>query len=184
MTAEGIICTCPEWQSHRTSLTSLLRETPIHYCPWCGQRLLAPDAQRDEAFLEKYRKRINENFFSTDKWGMPLFYGTEIAAQSVDDYRQLTGDISGTLDLMLTFVEAGTRFTNEYGDIDEEFYDGLETMLDNFRDLLLANPDLYEEGNISLRLPKLARAAGQVGWGYGDYVSEQVAEIMGYFGDD
>ena len=112
-----------------------------------------------------------------------MFPNMEMAAHQVDDYRQLTGDLSGTLDLMLTYVEAGTRFTADYGDIDEEFYGSLEMMLESFRDLLLANPHLYEGGNISLRLPKLSRAAGWMGWGYGDYVSEQVAEIMACFGD-
>jgi hypothetical protein len=59
----------------------------------------------------------------------------------------------GTLDLMLTFVEMGTQFTAQYGDIDEPFYEGLELMLDDFRDLLLDHPHLYEEGDFSLRLP-------------------------------
>jgi hypothetical protein len=84
---------------------------------------------------------------------------------------------------MLAFVETGTRFTAEYGDIDEPFYEGLELMLDDFRDLLLANPHLYEEGDLSLRLPRLVRNAGWMGWGYGDYVTEQVSEIMHHFGD-
>jgi hypothetical protein len=84
---------------------------------------------------------------------------------------------------MLTFVETGTRFTNEFGDIDEPFYEGLELMFDDFRELLLAHPDLYAEADLAQRLAKLARDAGWMGWGYGDYVSEQVAEIQQHFGD-
>lgn len=106
-----------------------------------------------------------------------------VAACSVTDYRQRTGDSLGTLDLMLTFVETGTRFTNEFGDIDEPFYEGLELMFDDFRELLLAHPDLYAEADLAQRLAKLARDAGWMGWGYGDYVSEQVAEIQQHFGD-
>jgi hypothetical protein len=108
----------------------------------------------------------------------------ETAAQSVDDYRQLTGDILGTLDLMLTYVESGTRFTADFGDIDDPFYDALETMLVAFGDLLLANPQLYEQADFSLRLPHLASKAGWMGWGYGDYVTAKVYEIMFYFGDE
>jgi len=179
---ENITCPCADWQTHRMALAELLSEAPFRYCPWCGQQLAA-ESQRDESLLAKYRQRIVENFFTTDTWGMPDLPNMLLAARPVADYRQLTGDALGTLDLMLTFVEAGTRFTTQYGDIDEPFYEGLELMLDDFRDLLLANPHLYEEGDLSLRLPRLARDAGWIGWGYGDYVTEQVSGIMRHFGD-
>jgi hypothetical protein len=106
-----------------------------------------------------------------------------VVARSVTDYRQLTGDVLGTLDLMLTFVETGTRFTNEYGDIDEPFYEGLELMLADFRELLFAHPQLYEEADLAQRLVTLVQDTHWVGWGYGDYVREQVAEIRQHFGD-
>jgi hypothetical protein len=138
---ENATCTCTDWQTHRMAVAQLLRETSFRYCPWCGKRL-ASAGQRDEALLEKYRQRIKKNFLTADEWGRPQFPDMETAAQSVDDYRQLTGDILGTLDLMLTYVETGTGFTADFGDIDEPFYDALETMLEAFGDLLLANPQL------------------------------------------
>lgn len=92
------------------ALAPLLSEAPFRYCPWCGQHLAA-GSRRDEALLAKYRKRIVENFFTTDDWGMPDLPNMLLAARPVADYRQLTGDILGTLDLMLAFVETGTRFT-------------------------------------------------------------------------
>jgi hypothetical protein len=176
------MCTCIDWQAHSTALTPLLQKQPFRYCPWCGQRL-ATEGARDEKLLEKYRQRIEEDFFTTDDWGMPDSPNMLVAARPISDYRQLTGDIFGTLDLMLTFVEMGTRFTNQYGDIDEPFYEGLEVMLDDFRDLLLANPHLYEEGDLARRLDRLARDAGPLAWGYGDYVTDQIAKIQRHFGD-
>jgi hypothetical protein len=133
--------------------------------------------------LAQYQERIKEDFFSNNEWGMPQTPNMLVASRPVEDYRQLTGDVFGTLDLMLTFVEMGTRFTNEYGDMDEPFYEGLELMLDDFRDLLLANPALYEEGDIAWRLTKLARAAGNLGWGYGDYVTDEIKKIQHQFGE-
>ena len=81
-------------------------------------------------------------------------------------------------------MEEGTRFTNTYGDIDEPFYEGLELMLDDFKELLLANPALYEESDLAQRLTKLLRNAGDIAWGYGDYVTEQIDEIQQFFGDN
>jgi len=180
---EDIKCTCADWQTYHTSLVKQLSEMPPRFCPWCGQRLATTSSQRNEVLLEKYRKRIEESFFATDDWGMPDLPNMLVAARPVTDYRQLTDDILGTLDLMLAFVEMGTRFTAQYGDIDEPFYDGLELMLDDFRMLLLANPHVYDKGDLSLRLPRLEKDAGWMGWGYGDYVTDQVSKIMRHFGD-
>lgn len=179
---EGITCTCADWQIHRMSMAAMLSEAPFRFCPWCGQGLIT-ESRRDHALLEKYRQCIQENFSTVDDYGMPDLPNMLIIARPVADYQQLTGDDLGTLDLMLTFVEMGTQFTAQYGDIDEPFYQALELMLDDFRDLLLDHPHLYEEGDFSLRLPRLARNAAWMGWGYGDYVTEQVSKIMYHFGD-
>lgn len=186
---EATGCTCADWQENIRHLESLLllgwnhrqeyKGDPFRFCPWCGQ----PQRQRDAALWEKARQHIEESFFATDEWGTPQSPNMLVAARPIADYRQRTGDIQGTLELMLTFVEAGNRFTNEYGDIDEPFYAGLELMLADFRDLLLANPGCYEEGDLAQRLIDLGREAGGLGWGYGDFVTEVVGEIRERFGD-
>jgi hypothetical protein len=69
---EGTNCTCTDWQTHRMALAALLSEAPFRYCPWCGQRL-AVASRRDEALLKKYRQRIEENFFMTDRRGCLIY---------------------------------------------------------------------------------------------------------------
>ena len=44
------------------------------------------------------------------------------------------------MELMLTYVENGVKFTNEYGDIDEKFYDKIGEMLEKFC-ILLKTPE-------------------------------------------
>lgn len=190
-------CTCSDWADNIPHLRNLLDLgiahgqdyqvgtlwVPFRFCPWCGQPLSSITGRRDVALLEKYRRRIEDGFFAEDEWGMPQTPNMLVLARSVTDYRERTGDILGALELMLAFVETGTRFTNEFGDIDGPFYEGLELMLDDFRVLLLAHPELYEEANLAQRLADLSKNAGWLGWGYGDYVTEQVAEIQQHFGD-
>lgn len=190
---EATGCTCADWQENVGHLDSLLllgwthgreyKGALFRFCPWCGQRLPGATGRRDEALHETARRRIEESFFATDTWGTPQTPNMMVAARPIADYRQRTGDIQGTLDLMLAFVEAGTRFTNQYGDIDEPFYEGLELMLADFRDLLLANPACYAEGDLAQRVIELGREAGWLGWGYGDYVTEVVGAIREHFGD-
>ena len=45
---------------------------------------------------------------------------------------------------MLTSLERGHAFTNDFGDIDEPFYDALENMLERFAVELRSNPVEYE----------------------------------------
>ena len=52
------------------------------------------------------------------------------ARKAIRDYRKATGDLSGTAELLMTYVENGTRFTREFGDIDERFYSSVESALD------------------------------------------------------
>ncbi len=86
---------------------------------------------------------------------------------------------------MLLHLERGTQFTNDFGDIDEPFYIALETMLGNAIDPVFESPNpeaLYEQ--FSRRFQMLERAASQTGWGYGDAVSEMVADFRGRMGDE
>ena len=47
----------------------------------------------------------------------------------------------------------------------------------------MAHPALDAEADLAQRLAKLVQNAGWLGWGYGDYVTEQVTEIQQHFGD-
>ena len=74
--------------------------------------------------LEKYRSKIVEQFFPARGDGK-LKLGE--ARKAIRDYRKATGNLPGTAELLMTYVENGTRFTHEYGDIDERFYSSVES---------------------------------------------------------
>src|SRR5262249_18512997 len=75
------------------------------------------------AALEKYRHKIVEQFFPSRGFGK-LKLGE--ARKAIRDYRKATGNLAGTIDLMLTYVQNGTEFTRQFGDIDAPFYNSLE----------------------------------------------------------
>ena len=76
-----------------------------------------------DAILDKYRKHIVEQFLPKRGDGK---LDLRSARRAIRDYRKATSDLAGTVDLMLTYVESGTEFTNQFGDISESFYDSLE----------------------------------------------------------
>ncbi len=79
---------------------------------------------------------------------------------------------------MLTYVENGTSFTLQYGDITSAFYSSLTSVYGEMADLL------YSEGRelylrFRQRIQKLADYSGRIGWGYGDFLSERAFELDG-----
>ena len=127
-----------------------------------------------------YRKRSVHEFYPPRGMGNPKLH---VARRAVADYRKAIGNMVGALDLMLTYVETGTRFTNDYGDLWQSFYSSMESMLDSIADLLFKRPELYNEVDVAQRLWRLQRNAAGIGWGYGDYVNQQIDKIRAHFGD-
>ena len=88
------------------------------------------------------------------------------ARKAFNAYKKATGDITGTIDLLLTYVERSTAFTIDFGDIDMSFYERLETALYNAADLIKDSPtriQLYE--HFQPRFDKLLYEAGGMGCG-------------------
>ena len=135
-------------------------------------RFAAPEDQK--AALEDYRTRIVEVFFP--KRG---FSNLKLnpARKAIRDYRKATSDLQGTLDLMLTYVESGTEFTNQFGDINEPFYNSLESMLDELAKILKTPEGAEFYYGFESRLISLKGEASAVGWGYGDNVADIVGEL-------
>jgi hypothetical protein len=73
----------------------------------------------------------------------------------------------------MTYVENGTRFTHEYGDIDERFYRSVESALEELAALLRGEArELYP--SFSGRLASVEQMADSIGWGFCDFVADVV----------
>lgn len=83
--------------------------------------------------LEAYRRKIVEQFFPQRGYGKLKLAE---ARKAIRDYRKAAGNVAGTVELMLTFVETGTEFTLEFGDIDAPFYNNLGSILNEITQLI------------------------------------------------
>jgi hypothetical protein len=108
----------------------------------------------------------------------------EAARRAIGQYRQEVADLAGELDLLLTFVAAGTRFTLDYGDIDEDFYDDLARGLEEAAALLRSADGLPLYPRFQGRLRELTRLTSPIGWGYGDVVAAKVQELDAELGEE
>jgi hypothetical protein len=147
---------------------------------WLRGQLL-PVGQ-DNAYLEECRQKVIRLVYNPARKfpDMPHFRDAKAV---ISQYRKATKDLRGSLDLMLTYVERGHAYTNDFGDIDEPFYDALINMLERFAVELKNSPahrELYDL--FRPRLLKMNRTA-EIGWGYGDAVHDTVKELEQMLGD-
>lgn len=100
------------------------------------------------------------------------------ANTAIAEYRRSTGDLAGCVDLMITFVEAGTAQALDLGFGDETYFASLEHKLNVIaKSLPVLSPD--QRAAAMARLARLhERAAGKIGWGYGDYVDDVVTKML------
>lgn len=127
----------------------------------------------DGAALEKYRREIVDQFFPARGDGKLKLAE---ARKAIRDYQKATGNLAGGIDLRLTYVENGTEFTREFGDINESFYNSLESVLNEMVRLLLRqSPESYPR--FRERIQRLATHADGIGWGYGDALRDQVFNL-------
>jgi len=123
--------------------------------------------------LEKYRRKIVEQFFPQRGFGKLKLAE---ARKAIRDYRKATGNLAGTVELLMTYVENGAQFTREYGDIDERFYTSVESALEELAALLQGEArELYPQ--FRDRLAAVEQMTSGIGWGFHDYVAEVVAQL-------
>lgn len=127
----------------------------------------------DGELLEKYRRKVVEQFFPARGFGK-LKLGE--ARKAIREYRKATGNIAGTAELLMTYVENGAEFTQQFGDIDERFYNSVESALHELAALLRGEAwGMY--ARFADRLAKTEAMASGIGWGFGDCVSDVVAQL-------
>jgi len=147
---------------------------------WLKAKTL-PVAQ-DSQYLEDCRNKIIRAIYDPNRKfpDLPRFRD---AKKVITEYKNATKDLRGTLDLVLTYVERGHEFTNDFGDIDEPFYNALLNMFERFVVELKMSPacrELYHE--FRQRLVKM-RNTSDIGWGYGDEIQYNVDELEKMFGE-
>jgi hypothetical protein len=126
--------------------------------------------------VEKYRRLIAEAVFPDpfSRWRVSLRDGTA----AITEYRRSTGDVAGTVDLMLTFIEAGTEQAADLGYGDENYFAALENKLDGVAKSWRTLPP-EARAKAATWLAWVQQRAKAIGWGFCDYVDDVVARLNG-----
>jgi hypothetical protein len=89
-----------------------------------------------------------------------------------------TGDLAGTVDLLLEFVEAGTEQAADLGYGEDTYFAALERKVRDVVQSLDALPEADCRAAIA-RLVKLGEYQGTIGWGYCDFLGDVAAKMQG-----
>jgi hypothetical protein len=134
--------------------------------------------KKSDWVLESFHRVIRNEFFSDKGFGG---LRSNVVRKAVMDYSEGSGDLAGTMELMLFFVENVVEFINEYGDIDEEFYDVGYEMLGKFCELIKTPDGQSFYPRFKTRLLKLRSESDDFGYGFGDDIAYYVENVEDFF---
>jgi hypothetical protein len=117
-------------------------------------------------FIEKQKEIIENEFFPTR--GLPKMR-LSVARKAISDAKKMEFPPDAVADLMLFYVETGVRFTNDFGDIDEPFYDSMEKM---YRDALIFIHIEGLETAFKERAYNIIVNSADTGWGFHDTLGD------------
>ena len=115
-----------------------------------------------DAVVNKYRNEIQNEFFPLR--GQPKMR-LSVARKAVLEANKLGLPPEKMADLMLFYVETGVQFTCTYGDIDEPFYNSMESMFAKALKFITAEALLP---NFRLRAETIVDRTRNTGWGFHD----------------
>ncbi|THF73604.1 DUF6155 family protein [Cohnella fermenti] len=135
-------------------------------------KLLGQEAA--EALFPEYRKKVVDQFFPERGYGKLKL---KEAKKAIHDFNKLTGDSKRALELKFVYVENGIEFTRAYGDIDERFYNSVESV---FSDIVREINDSdseelfkqYEE-----RIHNILERSAGTGWGFNESLYDAYSEL-------
>ena len=156
----------------RKALVGLIHD--LHEASTANRRFLQARLVPSTSDVEKYRRLVADAVFPD-----PLSrrrVSLRDATSVITEYRRSTGDVAGTVDLMLTFIEAGTEQAADLGYGDENYFSALENKLDA---VAKEWPTLQSaaRAKVAPRLAWVQQRAKAIGWGFCDYVDKVVARL-------
>ena len=171
----------PSWSNVKASLSSMDRAglvglvRDLYEASTSNRRFLHARFVPAADTLGEYRDLVNKAVFPDPFSQRPI--RLRDAAAAVIDYKRSTGDLVGVVDLLLTFVEAGTEQAADLGYGDDAYFSTLERKVDEAVSMLDALPD-EARGEAVARFIRLAEYQQKIGWGYGDYLADVAARVQ------
>jgi hypothetical protein len=171
----------PNWQAVKTrlrgvdasGLVELIHD--LYSASIDNQRFLHGRLVDPKSELKKYQELISEAVFPNPLGRKPVRIAE--AQRLIRHYERATGDVTGTVELLLTFVAVGTDQAADLGYGDDIYFGSLERGLHTAVRML---PKLGAEDVAKARekLSWIRNRARCIGWGFCDTVNELTGTVL------
>lgn len=137
-----------------------------------GARYAADDAV---GALGRYKKTVSEAICPDLIYNRNARIDFARARKAVSDFRRACDDTGRVLDLMIYYVEVGTRQASNIGIDYESYYTSLESMFSSVIRMLNGK----EKKRLAELLPRLKKVVSSAtdAWGYQDSLEEMLEEL-------
>jgi hypothetical protein len=142
-----------------TLILDMARNDPENHM-FLESRFGAPTGRADH--VQYCKKAIRGEFYPLRN-GHPIL---RVAKNILSDYLRDTGDEDGALDLKIFYVELGTHFGLDYGDMTEAYYSSMVCVFEDVIKVLGRRANLRLVRKYLPRLQELVDRTQHIGWGY------------------
>jgi hypothetical protein len=118
-----------------------------------------------ELFL-KYKEKVYEAFYPKRGDRFKISEGKK----AISDFKKLEASNELVSELMLFYAETGVEFTNDYGDINESFYNSVVSVYSNALKLMKKENILDKFAD---RAKKILDDTSGIGWGFHDELGNE-----------
>ncbi|MBU3191527.1 DUF6155 family protein [Clostridium bowmanii] len=127
-----------------------------------------------EQIFRIYKSKVQDIFFPKS---MGAQFKIGEARKIVNHFKKLCSDEKLVIELMLYYVEMGVKFTDTYGDINESFYNSVESMYEAVVNSINKhkNPEIFSV--LRKRLKAVVDDTSGIGWGFHDNLGIMYFEI-------
>ena len=130
---------------------------------------------QDEHTLLRYKANIKRHLAPDEPWKSSQPISLKQAKKILTDYNKATSNQIGLIDLMIHYVECGTDFVCQYGDMYEQYYISLESVFEQAL-TKMKKFKLDQVYDFVERLSQVVHRAQDTGWGYYDAISDKLTE--------
>ena len=145
-----------------TDITTLHKDIPAVQEYYFSK--LSPDAEN--VLLVKYKRIIEDEFFPARGFGK---IRASVVRQAINDFKKVAKLPISVVDLLFFHVSVGVDFTDQYGDINEAFYERLEK---SFEEALKTSVKHGIFDEIKDTAKELHQKCQGYGWGFSDNIDD------------
>ena len=156
----------------RIGLVALIRD--LYDLDALNRRALQARFSPSSTMVDQYRRLVRAAVFPDPLSQRPV--RLRDATATIRQYTWATGDVAGTIDLMLEFVEAGTEQAADLGYGDDAYFTALEHKVKEILRLLNELPN-GDRRRLTDRIVRLGAYQDAIGWGYGDFLADVATKV-------